>query len=614
MSNPTPPTESSWPLAPPAEREPELRDGVEEDSEAYGALRELLLAPEQRELEELRQKLANVNAPVAVESVATVLPAAVTLAAEQGGRMAGALQPLLEETLMRAVRERPAVIAEAIFPIIGAAINRAMREALSRMMQQTTYALEHAFSLRSWRWRLEARATGKPFSEVVLLHSLVYRVEQVFLIHPESGLLLQHVHADMPQASVEESIELQNATMVSSMLTAIQDFVRDSFRTDSKAALDTVEVGEVTVWIERGPHAVLASVIRGTAPVSLRGVLRDALAQCHRDYLDKLKAFSGDPNELQGVRPYLLACLQSQQQTASRRPLVGRLVLAALLLAGIGGAGYFGLREWQREGVHRRARAYLAEQPGLIVLHAARRGTAYELELLRDPQAQPVDTLLRAAGLQPGGGRLVERPFLSMEPALIHARAAAALRAPSSVELTLQPDGVLLARGQADEDWIADARLLGPTIAGVSAFVCEVKPLPRPPQLYDILMERAHALEAIVFQFRAGSIELLPGQAEQQARAVAEMKEILRLAQSDPSLDVTIEVHAHTDAIGDEIYNLRLRESRAKQMRFWLSSAGIDMRKLRAVAPLQFEIERTERAASFRVVVTENVAAKKRAR
>jgi glyoxylase-like metal-dependent hydrolase (beta-lactamase superfamily II) len=48
----------------------------------------------------------------------------------------------------------------------------------------------------------------------------------------------------MPQASVEESIELQNATMVSSMLTAIQDFVRDSFRTDSKAALDTVEVGE----------------------------------------------------------------------------------------------------------------------------------------------------------------------------------------------------------------------------------------------------------------------------------------------------------------------------------------------------------------------------------
>lgn len=584
------------------------------ESDAYGALRELLLAPEQREIEELKHQLAQNNAPVAVDSVAAVLPAAVTRAHEQGGRMAGALQPLLEGTLMRAVRERPAVIAEAIFPIIGAAINRAMREALSRMMQQTTYALEHAFSLRSWRWRLEARATGKPFSEVVLLHSLVFRVEQVFLIQPESGLLLQHVHADMQQASVEESMELQNATLVSSMLTAIQDFVRDSFRTDSKAALDTVEVGEVTVWIERGPHAVLAGVIRGTAPVSLRSVLREALAKCHRDYPEELKAFSGDPNELSGLRPYLLQCLQSQQQSAASRPLLGRVVFYTLLLAALGGLGYLSLREWQREQQHLRAHRKLAQQPGYILLRSQRRGTGYDLELLRDPQAKPVEEALSEAGFRPGTGQLVVRPFLSLEPTLIQARATATLRPPESVSLQLRPDGTLVASGRADEDWIADARLLGPTLAGIAAFVCEVTPLPQPPQLYDILMERARALEAIVFHFRAGSIELIPGQADKQARAVAEMKEILRMAAGDPSLDVTIEVYAHTDSIGDELYNLRLRESRAKQMRYWLSSAGIDMRKLRAVAPLQFEVERQERAASFRVVVTETAHGKKRSR
>jgi OOP family OmpA-OmpF porin len=579
----------------------QLEGGPERD--AYGALRELLLAPEQREIEELKHQLAQNNAPVAVDSVAAVLPAAVTRAHEQGGRMAGALQPLLEGTLLRAVRERPAVIAEAIFPIIGAAINRAMREALSRMMQQTTYALEHAFSLRSWRWRLEARATGQPFSEVVLLHSLVFRVEQVFLIQPESGLLLQHVHADMQQASVEESMELQNASLVSSMLTAIQDFVRDSFRTDSKAALDTVEVGEVTVWIERG-----------TAPVSLRSVLREALAKCHRDYPAELKAFSGDPNELSGLRPYLLQCLQSQQQSAASRPLLGRVVLSALLLAALGGLGYLSLREWQREQQHLRAHRKLAQQPGYILLRSQRRGTGYDLELLRDPQAKPVEEALSEAGFRAGAGSLVVRPFLSLEPALIQARATAALRPPESVSLQLRPDGTLVASGKADADWIADARLLGPTLAGIAAFVCEVTPLPQPPQLYDILMERAHALEAIVFHFRAGSIELIPGQAAEQARAVAEMKEILRMAAGDPSLDVTIEVYAHTDSIGDELYNLRLRESRAKQMRYWLASAGIDMRKLRAVAPLQFEIERQERAASFRVVVTETAHGKKRSR
>ena len=582
--------------------------------DAYGALRSLLLEPEQRELSDLKRQLSQVRAPVAVDSVAEVLPAAITMAHQQSGEVAVAMQPLLERTLTQAVRQRPEVIAEAIFPIIGPAISRAIREALSRMMQQTTYAMEHAFSLRSWRWRLEARATGKPFSEVVLMHSLVFRVEQVFLIHPESGLLLQHVHADMQGATVEESIEQQNASMVSSMLTAIQDFVRDSFRVDSKAALDSVEVGDVTVWIERGPHAVLAGVIRGTAPVSLRGVLRDALEQCHRDYQAQLKGFSGDPNELQALRPYLMRCLQQQQQEASGRPYVALAVMGLAIVAALGGLGYFGTLSWQRTQQLRRALAVLEQQPGVVVLQGRRTGARYDIEILRDPRASEADQLLRTAGLVPQDVTLRERPFLALHPTLVLQRATAALQPPASVQLSLPAPGVLKIDGQADEEWIADARFLAPAVAGVQSVIVDAKPLPKPPQLYDVLMERARVLEAIVFHFRAGSIELMPGQEAQQQQALAQVKEILQMAGQDQSLDVTIEVHAHTDGIGDELYNLRLRESRAKQMRHWLSSGGIDMRKLKAVAPLQFEQERTERAASFRVVVTASPAAKKRSR
>ncbi|HMY59365.1 MAG TPA: hypothetical protein PK472_13970, partial [Pseudomonadota bacterium] len=69
-------------------------------------------------------------------------------------------------------------------------------------------------------------------------------------------------------------------------------------------------------------------------------------------------------------------------------------------------------------------------------------------------------------------------------------------------------------------------------------------------------------------------------------------------------MNVTIEVHAHTDPLGSELYNLKLRESRAKMMRHWLANAGVDMRRLKAVAPLEFEQEKSERAASFRVVIT----------
>ena len=70
------------------------------------------------------------------------------------------------------------------------------------------------------------------------------------------------------------------------------------------------------------------------------------------------------------------------------------------------------------------------------------------------------DTLLRAAGLATRR-RSFGRAALPVDGAA-HPRSRCSRPArPSSVELTLQPDGVLLVRGQADEDWIADARLLG---------------------------------------------------------------------------------------------------------------------------------------------------------
>ena len=74
-------------------------------------------------------------------------------------------------------------------------------------------------------------------------------MEQVFLIHKETGLLLCQVSA--PNAA------MQDADMVSGMLTAIQDFVGDSFTTQKGEELETLQVGELSVWIEQGPQAIL---------------------------------------------------------------------------------------------------------------------------------------------------------------------------------------------------------------------------------------------------------------------------------------------------------------------------------------------------------------------
>lgn len=595
-------------MAHPSEASPtEPRTSEDEPAhDEYGELRQLLLQPEQEEIDALRRQLAHTTP--APESVAAVLPAAFTLASEGDKAMSVAMLPLVEGSIAQSVKQHPEVIAEAIFPIIGTAISRAVREAFLRMMQQTTYAMENAFSLRSWRWRLEARATGKSFSEVVLLHSLIYRVEQVFLIQPESGLLLQHVYADFLDGT--PGSEIPDATMVSSMLTAIQAFVRDSFRVETKAALDSIEVGELTVCIERGPYGVLAGVIRGTPPTSLRQVLRTALESCHRDCKDALKKFSGNPDDLTITRPYLESCLKSQKQAPAKKSIMPRVVLTLLAIGLLALVGRGLWIEHQRSTHFFRSLENLRRQPGIVVVSAERQGAKAQLVALRDPDAGAEAELIARSGFVPRDTQVSWKTFVAGDAEIVMRRAMQALRPPAEVTLTYDA-GTLTATGSATEDWLYDAKLVAQVVPGVRTFNCEVKPLPRPPDLYEVLSARARKIEDIEIHFRAGTIELLPGQDAGIARAVAEMRELLRMAAEDKGgMQITIEIHAYTDDIGNELYNLKLRESRAKIMHHWLASAGVDERHLRAVAPLEFERERSARAAGFRIVITAGANAK----
>jgi hypothetical protein len=47
---------------------------------------------------------------------------------------------------------------------------------------------------------------------------------------------------------------MQDADMVSSILTASRDFVQDSFGGQSTEVLDNFQVGELTVIVEQGPR------------------------------------------------------------------------------------------------------------------------------------------------------------------------------------------------------------------------------------------------------------------------------------------------------------------------------------------------------------------------
>lgn len=185
----------------------------------YAELRSLLLAPEQTRLEELQEQVEHID--LNAQNLSRILPDAIALRGESDHQLTHVLTPHVSEALGASVRRQPHMIVEAIAPIMMPAIRQAIANALRSMVQSLNQTIEHSLSIQSVKWRVEALRTGKPFAEIVLLHTLRYRVEQVFLIHGQTGLLLAHAAGD--------AVAVQDQTLVSGMLSAIRSFVQDSF-------------------------------------------------------------------------------------------------------------------------------------------------------------------------------------------------------------------------------------------------------------------------------------------------------------------------------------------------------------------------------------------------
>ncbi|MES1264180.1 MAG: hypothetical protein ABUU24_00840, partial [Variovorax sp.] len=154
-------------------------------------------------------------------AISAVLPHALSLSGARDERLSQVLAPTFERATQVSVRKDPGTLVNILYPVMGPAIRKALAERLDDTLQGLNQSLRYAFSWRGLKWRIEAWRSGSTFADVVLKHTVVFRVEHAFLIHRKAGLLLEHVAAQDATA--------QDPQLVSGMLSAIQDFVRDSF-------------------------------------------------------------------------------------------------------------------------------------------------------------------------------------------------------------------------------------------------------------------------------------------------------------------------------------------------------------------------------------------------
>ena len=460
------------------------------------------------------------------------------------------------------MRRNPRPIATAIFPVLGPAIRKAIAEALADLVSSINRALEHSLSPRGLRWRLEAWRTGVPYAQIVLRHALVYRVEQVFLIDGDTGLLLAH--------AVAPELTASDADLISGMLTAIRDFVADSFAREREVGgLRRFSVGELTVMVEQGPQALIAAVVRGEASDSLLPQLQDTLETIHLQFAGALADFDGDTARFAAARPLLEECLATEIATDRAREGRRRVVwlpwaLAALLLVVVlGGLALRARLRWDR------AVARLRSEPGIVLTQAERDGGRWRFAGLRDPLAPDPAVLL--AGQAVDTGRIEQRwePYLSLRPELVLARARRSLSPPAGVQLALSGD-TLRATGSAPLDWVVSAERLAASVPGVSALDLSGVTAEMPPALAQLQRE----IEGEQVLFDVGSAAL-GATARSAADRVAERFGRVEAGAAALGTRATLELIGRTDPTGSDTANQALSRDRAEAVLAALAARGV---------------------------------------
>jgi len=306
------------------------------------ALPEPRSAPRATELDDLRQILVG-RETVRVSDVESRLGALEERLGDDEA-LAEAVTPLMHTVIRRQIHEAREEMIEALYPIIGSLIGRAVTEAMRDLARQVDARLRQGADPRLWWWRLRARLGGVSGDELALRAYLPFKVTDVFLIHRETGLLLQHA-TDQPS-------EAADADLISGMLTAIRDFVKEAFgRGGPGAELDEIQYGRQRILLESGHFTYAAVVVDGIEPPGFRTDMRDRLHAIEHAHKPALQRYAGDATVVEPARLALQSVLEtgrprplSRTQKALLGGLAGTVAVAALGVVGLGTLAWRALR------------------------------------------------------------------------------------------------------------------------------------------------------------------------------------------------------------------------------------------------------------------------------
>lgn len=531
-------------------------------------LKNLLFGAEKQALDTIAARVESRD--VRAADVSDILPEAIHRSHRKNGELVESLTEPVGECLQKAFRDDPETYGNALYPVMGPAIRKSIMHALRGFAQQINEAVEHSISPKGLKWRLQASRAGVPFGEYVMQRTLLYRVEQAYLISRENGLLMSHVH--------HEASKIKDSDAVSAMFTAIQDFVKESFSPDRTGRLESADMGEFTLWAVHGPHALLVCVIRGIPPRSLRADLSAILERIHFRYGDAIREYKGDTASVADVEDELERCLrfQERQEAGAKKRRGPPVILWVVLLLLAAGAIYLAASNWIASKKLAAFEAALADSPGLYLSEVSRDGNEFFITGLRDPLAPAIVDIAARAEIPAEKLSVEMQAFQSLDPEIVRLRAERALEKPPTVQFAID-EATLRVTGTAQSSWQQALKRNFRSVAGietldVSALTSsDLAPAVSFEQLQRILAElggaRFYFSDGVTF--RDGERAKLDAYSVRLAALAGQAKEA--------GVSLLVNVLGSTDSSGDESVNARVAKNRAQEAAAILEASGIEV-------------------------------------
>lgn len=549
------------------------------ESKQHQRLRRLILG------EQYSAKLADPRSDD--ERVAEVLSEAVILRSKQDDSLGEAFSPTLQSALNHSIKQDPQPIIDAIFPIITPALRKAINSAISELVLSLNLLLDKSLSPKSFAWRFQAWRAGKSYAEFILLKTIKYRVEQVMLIDRQTSLVMA--------IQTAAQIQSQDPEQVSAMLSAISDFISDSFATDGQEHLEEIRVGDFILEIVTSPSAILVAAVRGVSNTRVKHKLAATLEALHSKHQSQLQEFAGRRLENPEIDTLLKECLL-EQRVQEDQPVSKPWPLILVLSAGLIMLGYYAFLQYRWSVQSEQIIQTMQAEKGYFLTQHTRSFNHLELTLLRSPLSTPPQKIIQSIEHDltlniiqrhaPIGSTQVFLPYIKSR---LHLGSAIQFRLQGArlliqgaltvkqLERILASD--FLSRLVADIQIIQTADLQW---AASGLRTQDGLPVLYKVQLADPIKQQQQEVKELIWKLNQTHILFASNQVTLDVTTNAQMQQALKLAKRIKALSASayieypdIIIMGFSDRRGDAKLNRRISLERANFVKNWLLDNGI---------------------------------------